>query len=217
VGTEDSSPTLSSNAIEENVAFAFGGGIYGVGGRPVIEHNTILLNSVEWGEGGGIGCDRDCPAQIIGNRFEENDGNDHGGGISLEERSNAYIANNLFIDNHADDGWGGGGINVYGGSQTSTTATIVNNTFVDNTATYGSGGAVLSRYSGYAVLTNNIFSGNQAACGNSVAATQEGAGLVTYCLAYPGDGDANYYQEEYSTLDWSSATNLYFAPLFRAR
>jgi len=208
VATINSSPTISENTIRENTAL-FGGGIYGVGGTPVILGNTILANQAGY-EGGGIGCDADCPAQIIANHFEDNDAYDHGGGISLEDGSNAYIANNLFIRNHADAGFGGGGVNVYG----ITSATIVNNTFVQNTAELGSGGAVVLRVAGYGLLINNIFAGNVAVQGNSVAATQAGAGSITYCLAYPGDGDANYYAETGSTLNWSSATNLYAAPLF---
>ena len=129
-----------------------GGGIYGATCLATIEHNFILSNSANDGDGGGL---YRCDGMIQNNTICENSAGDDGGGLyaclgtiqnnTICENSARYnggglyrcdgtIQNNAIFDNSAGNyRWsGGGGLSYCDG-------TIQNNTIFNNSAYNGGG------------------------------------------------------------------------------
>jgi|GEM_PF-2986514 len=166
-------------------------------------------------EGGAVFCKYPRNATITRNIFINNDGYDHGGALALHGSSQnpvnpLLIANNLFVGNHVIgyENRGGGAIHSF-----MCKTNIINNTFVMNrcgTGTWPSdfiptesqpypptftplefGGAIhirgwsLSTPWAENTLINNIFYGNAAQYGSSIAITESGWASINYCNAYP--------------------------------
>lgn len=223
----ESNPTISDNTITGNTATSYGGGIYIAytppGSVPSISGNVIANNAISGTgvvEGGGIHLE-DSPALITGNYFHDNYGGDHGGAIAVHGDDHLItVANNLFVRNHAsgaEGSMGGGAVHLR-----DALARIVNNTFVENWVGSGEwpeitpaayGGAVHVRYSSQARLINNIFSGNLAVFGCSLACTEVGAADVSYCDAWPGGETENYHAAQDSSYDLA-ARCIYVLPGF---
>jgi len=206
-------------------------GIYVSNGSPIITGNTLADNGSPARPGNAIDCLYCAGPQIEANIFERNVGA-WGGAISLQDVTDAAIKNNLFVHNRASGGGyfhGGGAIYSRDSS-----ATIANNTFVENLVGEGTltesgwtnvtlaayGGAVhvtnINASTGRVTLVNNIFSGNQALQGNSVASTWYGLADVNYCGAWPDDDPpdrVNYLAEAGSECTLGSGL-LYLEPLF---
>ncbi len=216
--------SILDNTITENLLPpTVGGGIYCYGdmfGSAVdISRNTIIGNA-SGPEGGGIYC-QTVTATIDANLIEGNwcDTDSMsptcGGGLAIRDSDNSSITNNIFAGNLANSavdfaGQGGGAIFAAG----NTNLSIVNNTFVGNGSgaadstgfqSIGYGGAVLNDVDpSYpvqptATIANNIFNGNLAANGASVAFTNGATGTISYCDAYnqeSQDPGYHYYDEE---------------------
>ncbi len=199
-----------------------------IGGVQTAQGNTASY------EGGGIFCN-EVTATIDSNLIENNRcGIDPsgsatlaftmGGGLSMWNCPGSVITNNVFAYNltngSANDPQGGGGIYVNQATSVDTAAlpvAIVNNTFVCNSSAEGTpltakayGGAVQidgnTSPAVSATILNNIFYGNLALNGNSVAFTAyDGVGAVgtiSYCNACPGTS-GHYYAD---TANGSSFT-----------
>lgn len=74
------------------------------------------------------------------------------------------------------------------------------------------GGAIHIRYPALVMMVNNIFCGNLAESGHSVASTQNGNGSVSHCDTWPQTGN-DYYADPFdSTLTLSNL--IYVDPEF---
>jgi len=153
--------------------------------QPLIAHNVICYNNIDWyGLGGGIYCEDSAPA-IKHNLIRRNVGAYYGGGIYLKNSSGTVVEHNRIIGHMTMSGYGvaygagihcedsdvlirynliradtvdfghGGGISCQGG-----TPHIVNNTIVDNVTGYGETGGIYCMWSGSPVIVNNIIAGN---------------------------------------------------------
>jgi hypothetical protein len=183
----------------------------------------------------GTGFDLTISAQISANEFGGNFAPDFGGAVSLETVLSATVVNNLFVGNEA----GAASLVAGGGAiySDNTTADIVNNTFVMNRVGTGYwppsflptdqqhypstftpaayGGAVHVRNWGDASLINDIFYGNAALWGMSVASTHYASAQVKYCSAFAGTNPGeHYYQGDYGTVTLLPATLWYCDPVF---
>ena len=126
---------------------ATGGGVWILGGAPVITRNVITGNAAV---GGFLGYG-------------------YGGGIEIYS-SAATVDHNVIQGNTARDG--GAGIDVYyAGPSTPATCcpTLVRNTILDNTVTHagGMGGGLLS-FASEPRFSSNIVAGNSAAAGGGI-------------------------------------------------
>ncbi len=127
---------LMDNKIQNNqvlAPYAFGGGVDLVysSAPSIIQGNTIAFNSAT-GAGGGIELIETQGVQIIGNRFEGNDGSRTGwggGGIDESDCSGNLIKGNFIKGN----------IGRLGGGIFSWNATVINNIIVENKARIGGG------------------------------------------------------------------------------
>ncbi|HEY3268459.1 MAG TPA: right-handed parallel beta-helix repeat-containing protein [Armatimonadota bacterium] len=187
----------------------YGGGIYSTGGYPTISGNTISLNRVACGGGGGIYLDGGVcsgnfisgnqawgcggggvyatgAAIVVGNTIDSNEAMDTvfpqdgpGGGVYAD--AGTIVASNLFTNNRSL---------IQGGGCYAVDAGVINNTFVHNAAV--DGGALALSSLGRAVnnlITQNS-SGITAADANpSALARAIGANDVianAYASAVPG-------------------------------
>jgi parallel beta-helix repeat protein len=129
----------------------------------VVQGNTISFNSVNArGSGGGIGLTGTQAVQIIGNKFEGNDGAVAGGGL-ICYGAETVIKGNEFIGNNADSS--GGGLYI----EESNNSTITGNFFKANHAKYG--GGMISFFGNY-LVTNSIFVKNTAHWGGGMFCLQ---------------------------------------------
>ncbi len=130
------------------------------GSAPVIRGNIIIGNGNYWlSVGGGIIANHANPL-IIGNRIAENRAVYNGAGICAMYCDDIVIRDNEILDNYCGSGYGfarGGGIFI-GGSH----AEVERNLIVDNVAdpNFGWGGGVSVQDTGYVVIRNNTFYGN---------------------------------------------------------
>jgi hypothetical protein len=165
-----------------------GGGIECVNrSRPLIAHNVIRDNRVDWyGTGGGIRCENAAPT-IVHNLIARNNGAYYGGGIYLKTSSGAVVEHNRIVGHMTMSGYGiaygaglycedsdvlirynlfradtidfgyGGAIACQGGAPH-----IINNTIVDNAVRVASEvGGIYCMWSGSPVIVNNIIAGNE--------------------------------------------------------
>lgn len=116
---DDSVTAIAGFAIQNGYAW-LGGGIYSVGGKPLISNNIIANNTCEW------------PSD---DRRVRADGPPPQGGGIYTEWSSAVIMDNLIIQNSAQNG---GGIACFCDAANIST-TIINNTILSNTADNGGG------------------------------------------------------------------------------
>lgn len=152
---------------------------------PLIAHNVICYNNIDWyGLGGGIYCEDASPV-ITHNLIRRNNGAYYGGGIYLKNSSGTVVEHNRIVGQMTMSGYGvaygagihcedsevlirynliradtvdfghGGGISCQGG-----TPHIVNNTIVDNVTGFGEVGGIYCMWSGSPVIVNNIIAGN---------------------------------------------------------
>lgn len=156
----NSSPTILSNNIRNNVGAGNGGGINISFGSPVVKGNTITGNSVAFfggTEGGGIDVGGASSAQIISNTIKSNFGVGLGGGIGLFAAGNVLISNNTISNNTAESQ--GGGIYMVNESD----EIIVQNLITGNAAPAGAGiySLIPQSTTGYQLI-NNTIAGNGA-------------------------------------------------------
>ena len=166
-----SSPTISNNIIENNMAGSYRGGIELHQSSPTIENNTINGNQAVNDDGGGIfvgdGDDTTAPI-IIDNTITNNTADDYGGGIAVNLQDNATIEYNIISYNDANIG---AGIAVYDNCDN---VKIINNIDIDNNiATNVGGGVALTQY-----CTNVLISGNASIFENT--AEDNGGGIYVY-------------------------------------
>lgn len=155
--------------------------------QPVIAHNVIRNNRIDWyGTGGGIRCESAAPT-ITHNLIKQNNGAYYGGGIYLKYASGAVVEHNRIVGHMTLSGYGvayGAGLyceesNVlirynlfradsvdfgYGGAIACQGGTpqIINNTIVDNVVQIASEiGGIYCMWSGSPVIVNNIIAGNE--------------------------------------------------------
>jgi parallel beta-helix repeat protein len=162
---ENTSPTISGNAISNSSASYSGGGICcDVGSHPVISGNIINGNTAwsgaQEGYGGGIFCHNSYPT-ITGNTISENWAFYTGGGIQIEFVGASgppwpVITGNTISGNDVQY-YGGGGILIYNSSPT-----ISGNVISENLCCLGS--AILMDHASPMVSSNTI-SGNSSSTG----------------------------------------------------
>jgi hypothetical protein len=116
---EDSQVLIRENRIEENVPYASGGGIYCYNSSLEIANNTIKRNNE-----GGILCDNNSNAMIIGNVIV---GNEDGCGIFIAESSPTILNNSIQNNSFFVLSEGGGIIFLYDSHPT-----IANNIIAEN-------------------------------------------------------------------------------------
>ncbi|UCC10988.1 MAG: right-handed parallel beta-helix repeat-containing protein [candidate division WOR-3 bacterium] len=143
---EDSTTTINGFTIQNGYDW-YGGGIYSVGGKPLISNNIIRNNVCEW------------PSKDI-----LTDGPPPQGGGIYTEWSSAVIVDNLIIENSAQNG---GGIACFCDAANIAT-TIVNNTITSNTADNG-GGIYMDCPFTMCVIRDNTISYNTAYNGGGIA------------------------------------------------
>jgi hypothetical protein len=146
IGITDSSPTIDTNIIKENISNSTGGGISFTGehgGSSKIINNAITSNIAN-SNGGGIFCDH-APT-IINNIISLNTTYLNGGGICCWYAS-PTISNNAIFKNKASNS--GGGIFCL-----SSSLSIINNTITENEAVKG--GAIYCVDS-FPMINNTIF------------------------------------------------------------
>ncbi|MFO8082519.1 MAG: right-handed parallel beta-helix repeat-containing protein [Armatimonadota bacterium] len=162
--------TITGNTITANncwQGYKRGGGVYCVGGSPVITDNTIGEN-ISW-YGGGVYC-IDSTITLTGNTIENNEVSVQGGGIYWRN-STGTIADNTVASNRNGTRTStdlGGGIFASQGS-----VSIRGNTIVGNVSTGGAGGLFCGAD---AEIIGNIISGNT---GESQNTDRAGGGV--YC------------------------------------
>lgn len=131
----NSSPTISDNIIENNIATHSGGGIVIDSSTPVIENNIITDNLSSNFAGGGIFVyDSDC--SINGNTITSNEANTYGGGIDVYKCS-PNITDNTISNNSSKTG---GGICL-----TESDSVIIGNIITENTANSDGGGIFIDK------------------------------------------------------------------------
>jgi Right handed beta helix region/Abnormal spindle-like microcephaly-assoc'd, ASPM-SPD-2-Hydin len=155
IEVSNSSPTIISNNIRNNVGAGNGGGININFGSPVVRGNTITGNSVAFfggTEGGGIDVTGASSAQIIGNTIKNNFGVGFGGGIGLFSAGNVVIINNTIANNTGESE--GGGIYMVNESD----EIIVQNLITGNSAPAGAGiySSIPQSTTGYRLINNTI-------------------------------------------------------------
>jgi len=146
---EDSTTVIHGFTIQNGYAW-LGGGIYSVGGKPVISNNIITNNTCEW------------PTDEHG--IQHADGPPPQGGGIYTEWSSAVITDNIITDNSAQNG---GGIACFCDAANIST-TIINNTIVSNTANNG-GGIYMDCPFTMCVIRENTISWNTAYNGGGIA------------------------------------------------
>ena len=151
----NSSPTILSNNIRNNVGAGNGGGINIHFGSPLVKGNTITGNSVAFfggTEGGGIDVLGGSSAQIISNVIKSNFGVGFGGGIGLFGAGNVLISDNTISNNTAESQ--GGGIYMVNESD----EIIVQNLITANAGPEGAGiySLIPQSTSGYRLINNTI-------------------------------------------------------------
>ncbi len=145
---EDSTTTIHGFTIQNGYEW-YGGGLYSVGGKPLISNNIIRNNICEWpSQGSGIRADGPPP---------------QGGGI-YTEWSSAVIMDNLIIENSAQNG---GGIACFCDAANIST-TIINNTIMSNNANNG-GGIYMDCPFTMCIIRDNTISYNTAYNGGGIA------------------------------------------------
>jgi hypothetical protein len=100
---DDTSPTITGNIIQDNLASGRGGGMLINGGNPLIVGNIICMN-IAYSKGGGIACFDGTDADIVNNMIHNNDTIEGGG---IYSTSSINITNNTIYDNSALDDGGG--------------------------------------------------------------------------------------------------------------
>lgn len=151
----NSSPTILSNNIRNNVGASDGGGINIYFGSPVMKGNTITGNSIAFFGGtigGGIAVLGASTAQIIGNTIQGNFGVGLGGGIGLDGAGSVLIQNNTISNNTAESQ--GGGIWMANESD----EIIVQNLITGNLSPEGAGiySLVPQSTTGFQLINNTI-------------------------------------------------------------
>jgi parallel beta-helix repeat protein/putative cofactor-binding repeat protein len=146
----NAAPTISSNQVFSNTAYA-GGGLYLESSDATLSGNTVYNNNGGWGGGGGL-CILYGQATLDGNMVYGNNGG-WGGGLRLTG-SEATLSGNTFTGNN---GGYGGGVNL-----DESTVTLNGNTISGNTASSGGG---LYVYVSDATFDGDIVSGNTASSG----------------------------------------------------
>jgi parallel beta-helix repeat protein len=146
---DDSITTIQGFTIENGYAWS-GGGIYCVGGKPVITGNIITNNTCEWPSGERTDICADGPPP-------------QGGGI-YTSWSSAVITDNFITGNSAQNG---GGIACFCDAANIAT-TIVNNTIISNAANNG-GGVYMDCPFTMCTIRENTISYNTAYNGGGIA------------------------------------------------
>jgi len=136
------SPTITNNIIQNNMACDEGAGIDAEFGSPLIRGNTIQNNSQQAGCGSNIG----------------------GGGIAAAGQGSPQIIGNI-IRNNTWPGVGGSGAGI---SVFSSSPLIENNNIYGNVAQGGTGGGILITYAINASVIQNVISGNVASEGSGI-------------------------------------------------
>jgi len=167
----DSSPTITSNIITNNLAGDSGGGIFCIGSSATIINNTIINNRAGGNGGGGICCWQASPI-IDQNIITSNSVIHNGGGILCFDNSSPSITNNTISHNSAN--WGGGIRCTQGSSQGNLSPIIISNKIFGNSAIAGGGIAC-----GW--LGDNVAIGPSLVIANNIiysnSATREGGGI----------------------------------------
>ena len=133
---------VSANTVEENSGEYIGGGIR-CEGNVVVTGNVVRNNEAH--EGAGIGCDKFGSLPCV-------------------------LDHNIITDNHMPEGatsGGGGGITIAFCTNVRVEGNIIANN-EGGAPGYGIGGGLYCRFESKAILTNNIFYGNQASTGGAI-------------------------------------------------
>jgi parallel beta-helix repeat protein len=111
VAIYSSSPMLSHNAITNNHAAGYGGGIYMIGraASPTLNSNWIISNTTS-NNGGGIFIDDFSSPILINNVIATNRASSNGGGIYIDYYSAPTIVNNTIVANNFGPSWANEGI-----------------------------------------------------------------------------------------------------------
>jgi hypothetical protein len=174
------SPTLMNLIIENNYAYAYGGGMYNyTDSEPTVTNVVFISNSVDWEFSGGGGMQNSTANPTLTNvTFTNNSSAHHGGGMS-NWNSNPTLVNVEFTGNTAARGGGmlndesdpllvnvafcentvtisGGGMN----NNTDSSPTLINVTIVGNSSDYG--GGIFNIDGSDPTVVNTILWGNSA-------------------------------------------------------
>ena len=187
-----------------------GGGIYCQDSSPTISGNAITHNAADYG--GGIACDGFSSPTLSGNTITRNTAAYCGGGVACINSSPTLrgnvVAGNAAGEGHADEetreGCGGG---IY---CESASATLANNTLSGNTAA-GSGGALFAAAGSSVTLTNSVLWGDSAPHGPEIALHDDSSVAVTYSDVQGGASAVR--AAEGSSAQWGVG-NLDADPLF---
>jgi len=160
IEVSNSSPTIVSNNIRNNVGAGNGGGINIYFGSPVVKGNTITGNSVAFfggTEGGGVDVTGASSAQIVSNTIKGNFGVGFGGGIGLFGAGTVLILDNTISNNTAESE--GGGIYIVNESD----EVMVQNLITGNAGPEGAGiySLIPQSTTGFQLI-NNTIAGNGA-------------------------------------------------------
>ena len=136
------SPTITNNIIQNNMACSEGAGIDAEFGSPLIRGNIIQNNTQQPGCGQNIG----------------------GGGIAAAGEGSPQIVGNI-IRNNAWPGSSGSGAGI---SVFSSSPLIEDNTITGNMAVGGTGGGILVTFSINASVVQNVIAGNVASEGSGI-------------------------------------------------
>lgn len=151
---------IVDNIIQDNWAWASGGGIYcSSGDNNVITGNTIYDNQADWA--GGIYC-KSKSILIKNNVIDDNYADfRNGGGILIYAKKTAVIENNTIVNNTAIS-WGYGG-GIYAVTEEHSNLVIINNIITSN-INYPAGGIFLSKDESASVQIeyNNVFDNSSA-------------------------------------------------------
>ena len=163
-----------------------GGGIYCKSSSPVITSNKINMNLA--GRGGGIWCHEQANPIISNNIISDNEVGSYGGGICCNS-SNPEIYNNVLIKNragtHLNEGRGGG-IYCESSSPSILNNTITDNTILQ----IGHGGGISCTSLSFPTVINTILWDNAAPTNSEIHVESGSSPDVRYCdikNGFPGN------------------------------
>ncbi len=155
IDLDESSPLITGNTLEQNIAVIHGGGMHCANGSDsTIDGNVFSKNIADIGRGGAIYLYRSSPA-ITNNHIADNHAWKCGGGI-YGRKSDSLIHGNMVNRNRSETGYGGG-MNL----SSSSVPVISNNIINKNDAQYGGGINCFLSCSG--TIVNNLIINNTAA------------------------------------------------------
>ena len=180
---EDNTSALIGFTIQNGIASTYGGGVYCYNSDPLISHNRIINNTAA--SGGGICCNYNSAATLIGNFISGNMASSTGGGLFCRQNSNIVFDSNTVVGNSAPNA---GGIYCWG-----TSAPNMNHNTITGNSADTHGGGIYS-YNSSPAVSNSIIWNNTAGSGtNEIHHYGGGTPSYDYCdiggEIWPGTGN----------------------------